>query len=205
MGRPAEVIAHFIRMSGGNMFNFIRMMAMGDGYWPFGGTPDNPDYTVIDEAALRKMDWVFDYAAARGMNIELILWGYGVAGGEGLLGQRGLTSSCGSTLWLKPLLVNGKTCSCIPSPTNSEPHTQTVKYRLRSHQTWRNGLAAWPIAFARLDSVHHIGSAIRPSGSRIRMRPAWAQDPSAATRHLPSAGPRSFGLCGKAAKVDSNV
>src|SRR4029453_17681909 len=56
----------------------------GDGFWPFGGTPDNPDYTVIDEAALRKMDWVFDYAAARSMYIELILWGYGVAGGEGL-------------------------------------------------------------------------------------------------------------------------
>jgi hypothetical protein len=33
------------------------------------------------------MDWVFDYAAAKGMNIELILWGYGIAGGEGLWGN----------------------------------------------------------------------------------------------------------------------
>ncbi len=73
MGRPADVIAHYIDVRREHEFNFIRMMAMADGFWPFGGTPGDPDYTVIDEAALRKMDWVFDYAAARGMNIELIL------------------------------------------------------------------------------------------------------------------------------------
>ncbi|HEX4591115.1 MAG TPA: DUF4038 domain-containing protein, partial [Gemmataceae bacterium] len=87
MGRPADVIAHFIDVRREHKFNFIRIMAMGDGFWPFGGTPAKPNYTVIDEAALRKMNWVFDYAAARGMNIELILWGYGVAGGEGLWGN----------------------------------------------------------------------------------------------------------------------
>src|SRR6185436_11970999 len=84
MGRPADVIARYIDVRRAHKFNFIRMMAVSDGFWPFGGTPDKPDYTVVDEAALKKMDWVFDYAAARGMNIELILWGYGVAGGEGL-------------------------------------------------------------------------------------------------------------------------
>src|SRR4029078_8067102 len=84
LGRSTDVIAHYIDVRRAHKFNFIRIMAMGDGFWPFGGTPDNPDYTVIYELALRKMDWVFDYAAARGMNIELILWGYGVEGGEGL-------------------------------------------------------------------------------------------------------------------------
>ncbi len=84
MGCPADVIAHYIDVRRAHKFNFVRIMAMGDGFWPFGGTPDKPDYTAIDETALRKMDWVFDYAAARGMNIELILWGYGVTGGEGL-------------------------------------------------------------------------------------------------------------------------
>ena len=33
---------------------------------------------------MQKLDWVFDYAASKGMNIELILFGYGVGGGEGL-------------------------------------------------------------------------------------------------------------------------
>jgi hypothetical protein len=39
------------------------MMAMGMaiGLW---GHARNPDYTVIDECP-QKMDWVFDYAAAR--------------------------------------------------------------------------------------------------------------------------------------------
>jgi hypothetical protein len=89
LGRPTEVIARYIDVRRAHKFNFIRMMAMGDGFWPFGGTPGKPDYTTIDEAALRKMDWVFDYAQARAMNIELILWGYGVAGGEGLWGNEG--------------------------------------------------------------------------------------------------------------------
>lgn len=84
MGRPTEAIAHYIDVRRQHKFNFIRMMAMGDGFWPFGGTPEKPDYTVIDETALQKMDWVFAHAAKRGMNIELILFGYGVAGGEGL-------------------------------------------------------------------------------------------------------------------------
>ena len=87
VGRPRDVIAHYIDVRRAHKFNFIRMMAMADGFWPFGGTPRSPDYAVVDEAALRKMDWVFDYAAARGMNIELILWGYGVEGGEGLWGD----------------------------------------------------------------------------------------------------------------------
>ena len=84
IGRPKDVIAHYIDVRSKHKFNFIRMMAMAEGNWPFGGNPKNPDYTVIDETAMRKLDWVFDYAAGKGMNIELIVWGYGVEGGEGL-------------------------------------------------------------------------------------------------------------------------
>jgi hypothetical protein len=43
MGRPAVVIAHFIDVRRAHGFNFIRMMAMGDGYWQFGGRRDQPD------------------------------------------------------------------------------------------------------------------------------------------------------------------
>jgi len=84
IAQPTNMIAHFIDSRQAHKFNFIRMMAMADGFWPFGGTPAKPDYSTIDENALRKLDWVFDYAAAHALNIELILWGYGVAGGEGL-------------------------------------------------------------------------------------------------------------------------
>jgi len=84
IAQPTNVIAHFIDVRRAHKFNFIRMMAMADGFWPFGGAPGKPNYTVMNESALQKLDWVFDYAAARGMNIELILWGYGVGGGEGL-------------------------------------------------------------------------------------------------------------------------
>ena len=83
IGRPKEVIAHYIDVRRAHKFNFVRMMAMADGHWPFGGTPKNPDYSVIKEDAMKKLDWVFDYAASKGMNIELILLGYGVAGALG--------------------------------------------------------------------------------------------------------------------------
>jgi hypothetical protein len=87
IAQPQDVIAYYIDVRREHKFNFIRMMAMADGFWPFGGTPDRPDYTTIDEGALRKLDWVFDRAAAQGMSIELILWGYGIGGGEGLWGN----------------------------------------------------------------------------------------------------------------------
>lgn len=84
VAQPTNVIAHYIDVRRAHKFNFIRVMAMADGFWPFGGTPGSPRYTQINETAMKKLDWVFDYAAARGMNIELIVWGYGVGGGEGL-------------------------------------------------------------------------------------------------------------------------
>jgi hypothetical protein len=99
IAQPTNVIAHFIDVRRAHKFNFIRMMAMADGFWPFGGTPGKPDYTTINEGALRKLDWVFDCAAARDMNIELILWGYGVAGGEGLW-----TSETHQNFWIDTLV-----------------------------------------------------------------------------------------------------
>lgn len=84
IAQPTNVIAHFIDTRRAHRFNFVRMMPMARGHWAFGGTPRKPDYTVINETAMRKLDWVFDDAAAKGMNIELILFGYEVAQGEGL-------------------------------------------------------------------------------------------------------------------------
>jgi hypothetical protein len=99
IAQPTNVIAHFIDVRRAHKFNFIRMMAMADGFWPFGGTPNKPDYTTLNETALRKWDWVFDYAAPRGMNIELILWGYGVEGGEGLW-----ASEANQSFWVDTLV-----------------------------------------------------------------------------------------------------
>jgi hypothetical protein len=99
VAQHTNVIARFIDVRRVHKFNFIRIMAIADGFWPFGGTPGKPDYTTINEDALRKLDWVFDCAAARDMNIELILWGYGVAGGEGLW-----TSETHQNFWIDTLV-----------------------------------------------------------------------------------------------------
>jgi len=81
---PEEVIAHYLEVRRAHGFNFVRMMAVAEGFWPFGGTPDQPEYGVLNESALKKLDWIFDRAAERSIHIDLILWGYGVPGGEGL-------------------------------------------------------------------------------------------------------------------------
>ena len=83
IAHPKDVIAHYIDVRRAHKFNFMRMLAMTDGFWAFGGTPQNPDYATINEAAMEKLDWVFDYAASKGMNIELTAFGWwkpGVAG-----------------------------------------------------------------------------------------------------------------------------
>lgn len=84
IAQPTNVIARFIDSRRAHQFNFIRMMPMARGHWTFGGTPRQPNYSLINEGAMRKLDWVFDYAAAKEMNIELILFGYEVEQGEGL-------------------------------------------------------------------------------------------------------------------------
>ncbi len=84
IAQPTNVIARFIDSRRDHQFNFIRMMPMARRHWAFGGTPRKPDYTVINQTAMQKLDWVFDYAASKGMNIELIIFGYEVEQGEGL-------------------------------------------------------------------------------------------------------------------------
>ena len=84
IAQPTNVIASFIDSRRAHQFNFIRMMPIARGHWAFGGTPSKPDYLVINQTAMQKLDWVFDYAASKGMNIELIIFGYDVEQGEGL-------------------------------------------------------------------------------------------------------------------------
>jgi hypothetical protein len=152
MGRPAHVIAHYIDVRRTHGFNFIRMMAMADGFWPFGGAPENPDYTVLDEAALRKMDWVFDYAAARGMTIELILWGYGVAGGEGLW-----RNELHEHLWVDTLVKRYRDRQNLFMYTiaNEFERYPDGQYRYDPADVdWARRVAA---RIRKLDAVHHIG------------------------------------------------
>ena len=103
IAQPTNVIARFIDSRRAHRFNFVRMMPMARGHWVFGGTPRQPDYSAIDETAMRKLDWVFDYAAARGMNIELILFGYGVDQGEGLWSREN-----GQNAWIDMLVKRYK-------------------------------------------------------------------------------------------------
>ena len=92
VGRPRDVIAHYIDVRRAHKFNFIRMTAGAEGNWPFGGTPTEPDYMTINQPAMQKLDWVFDYAASKGMNIELIVFGY--------------DSGSGAKLWANPVHEN---------------------------------------------------------------------------------------------------
>src|SRR5690348_2899131 len=59
IAQPTNVIARFIDSRRAHQFNFIRMMPMAPGHWAFGGTPGKPDYTVINQTAMAKLDWVF--------------------------------------------------------------------------------------------------------------------------------------------------
>lgn len=103
VGCPKDVIAHYIDVRRKHRFNFVRMMAMAEGNWPFGGSPKNPDYSRIDEAAMQKLDWVFDYAAGQGMNIELIVFGYGIEGGAGLWAGPDEVGLARQNLWIDTL------------------------------------------------------------------------------------------------------
>ena len=194
IAQPKQVIAHYIDVRRAHKFNFIRMMAMADGFWPFGGTPGEPEYTVINETAMRKWDWVFDYAAARGMNIELILWGYGVAGGEGLW-----ASPTNQDFWIGALVnrsSTGRTFLCSPSPTNS---SAIPTGSINTSQPMLNGPGAWPRASANW--MRSIPSAvIHPSGLRTRTRRTRDQDRSLLTRGLRSVLRKSCGRCGRAAR-----
>ena len=54
IAQPTNVIAHYIDVRRAHKFNFVRVMAMADGFWPFGGMPKEPQYDVVNETAMRK-------------------------------------------------------------------------------------------------------------------------------------------------------
>ncbi|HXT39682.1 MAG TPA: hypothetical protein VN887_06630, partial [Candidatus Angelobacter sp.] len=152
IAQPTNVIAHYIDIRRAHRFNFVRMMAMADGFWPFGGSPNSPDYTAIDENALMKLDWVFDYAAARGMNIELILWGYGVGGGEGLW-----ASETNQNFWVDTLVNRYRSRANLFMYTiaNEFERYPDGKYEYSPADVdWAMKIAT---RIHRLDAVHPIG------------------------------------------------
>src|SRR5262245_3687204 len=172
LGRPNEVITHFIDVRRKHKFNFIRVMAMADGFWPFGGTPAKPDYTVVDEHALAKLDWVFDYAAEKGMSIELILWGYGVAGGEGLW-----ASETNQNFWVDTLVKRYRERPNLFLFTIANEFERYPDGMYQYHAAdvdWARRVAA---RIRKLDAVHPIGC--HPS--------VWITDQDTADR-----GPRPF-------------
>lgn len=172
IAQPTDVIARYIDVRRAHKFNFIRMMALAPGFWPFGGTPRNPQYSVIDETAMRKWDGVFDCAAARGMNIELIIWGYGVAGGEGLW-----ASPTNEHFWIRALVnrFQGRPNLFMFTIANEFERYPDGKYQYHPGDVeWARGVAA---RIRELDAVHTIGC--HPS--------VWITD-----QDPPNKGPRPF-------------
>ncbi|MCY2954463.1 MAG: DUF4038 domain-containing protein, partial [Planctomycetota bacterium] len=172
IAQPTNVIAHYIDVRRAHHFNFLRMMAMADGFWPFGGTPARPQYTVINETAMRQWDWVFDYAAARGMNIELIIFGYGVAGGEGLW-----ASQANQDFWIRTLVnrFKGRPNLFMYTIANEFERYPDGKYQYAPADVeWARGVAA---RIRELDPVHPVGC--HPS--------VWITD-----QDPPNKGPRPF-------------
>jgi dienelactone hydrolase len=172
IAQPTDVIAHYIDVRRAHNFNFVRMMAMAEGFWPFGGTPSKPQYTVINESVMRKLDWVFDYAAARGMNVELIIWGYGVAGGEGLW-----ASPRDQDFWISTLVnrYKGRQNLFMFTVANEFERYPDGKYQFDPADVeWARGVAA---RIRELDLTHPIGC--HPS--------VWITD-----QDPPNKGPRPF-------------
>jgi len=91
MGESESTIRSYIDSRAAHGFNFIRFLAIGTyddppqwpGFWPFGGTYSDPIWE-INEEAMQKLDRVFDYAASKNVNIELIMWGYDDSGGNNM-------------------------------------------------------------------------------------------------------------------------
>jgi Putative collagen-binding domain of a collagenase len=87
LGQSQATIQKYIDSRSAHKFNFIRIGAVGNGFWPFGGSPSNPNYLTINETAMQKLDWLFTYAASKGINIDLLFWTYGKDGGCGMWGN----------------------------------------------------------------------------------------------------------------------
>ena len=153
IAQPTNVIAHYIDVRRAHKFNFVRMMGMSDGFWPFGGTQSNPNYGTINETAMQKWDWVFDYAASKDMNIELILFGYGIGGGEGLW-----TNPAGQNLWIDTLVNRYKNRANLFMYTIAnefERYPNGVYAYEESDVEWAKSVAA---RIRTMDTVHPIGA-----------------------------------------------
>jgi hypothetical protein len=172
IAQPTNVIARYIDVRRAHHFNFIRALAMTEGFWPFGGTPQNPQYTVNNENAMRKWDWLFDYAARQGMNIELILWGYGIGGGEGLW-----ANPTHQQFWIRALVDRFKDRPNLFMFTVANEFERYPDGNYVFHPNdveWARDVAA---RIRELDPIHPIGC--HPS--------VWITD-----QDLPNKGPRPF-------------
>ena len=152
IAQPKEVITRYFDVRRAHKFNFIRVMASADGFWPFGGTHEKPRYEIIDETALQKWDWVFDCATECGMNLELILFGYGTAGGEGLW-----VSAEHQDLWIRKLVSRFKHRKNLLMITigNEFERYPDGKYEYQSSDVdWARKVAS---RIRELDPVHLIG------------------------------------------------
>lgn len=87
LSQPDNLIEKYIDSRAEKGYNFIRVSAVDGDFWPFGGTPENPDFETIYESKIQKIDDLFEYAESKNMNIELIMWGYGLEGANGMWGD----------------------------------------------------------------------------------------------------------------------
>lgn len=96
LSESEDVIHKYIDSRSARGFNFIRVTALGRDFWPFKSS--TPSVSNIDETKMQKLDRLFDYAAEKNVNIELIMWGYGDKGGNGMWGDTTLEKA-----WVKYL------------------------------------------------------------------------------------------------------
>lgn len=156
MGQPMAVIDQLLDTRAAFGFNFIRMGAIAPGFWPFGGDPTTPDFSVIDETAMQKMDTVFAHAEARGIHIELILWLYGEEGGEGLWGNAARES-----FWVDAVVTRYRdsTTLFLWTVANEFERYPTGSYSYaESDVDWARSIAS---QIRSLDPVHPVG--VHPS------------------------------------------
>ena len=153
MGASWEVIARYIDSRSEHGFNFIRFPAAAPGFWPFGGSEHEPDFSTIDEASMEKLDWVFDYAASRNINIELIMWGYDGPGGNGMWGD-----AAAEELWVDTLVRRYKDRSNLFmwTVTNEIERYPDGAYEYApSDAAWVRDVAA---RVRSIDPVHAVGA-----------------------------------------------
>ena len=148
---------------------------------------------------MQKWDWVFDYAAAPGMNIELIIWGYGVAGGEGLWASPvepgSLDQSLVNRYKRRPNLF-------MFTIANEFERYPDGKYQYDPADVeWARGVAARSANWIR--SIP--SAATPPSGSRIKMLRTKVQDRSPPTRDSHNVRPQVVWPLWEGSAVNLNV